>query len=76
MSADEVVNEYAADVPLSATLFHVVPLSMLYCHWNDGAGTPVAATVNDAALPAVTFCGDGFEVMATAVHTPMLTAVE
>jgi hypothetical protein len=57
-------------------LFHVVPLSTLYCHWYDGAGTPVAATVNDAAFPAVTFWGDGFDVIDTAVHTPMLTALE
>jgi hypothetical protein len=43
------------DTPLPSVKFpKLVPPFVETCHWNAGAGLPLAATVNVAAVPAVT----------------------
>ena len=48
---------------------HVVPPSLLCCHWTVGAGDPVAAASKVAAVPAFTIWSRGSSVTTGGVWT-------
>ena len=50
-------------------------LAPSFCHWNVGAGLPLAAAVNVTELPAVTVLLAGWVVIAGAVGAAFTVSV-